>query len=115
MVWEVTHEPIYLGYLGLAQGVPLVVFQLWGGVLADPCGALLLHSRLRLEGTVAPGHGSHMFRQLFEGLSFVAHNFTFAALIALALFNAVFGLSYVTLLPIFADWYFQAGPKGFGM
>ena len=33
MVWEVTHDALYLGYLGLAQGVPLVVFQLWGGVL----------------------------------------------------------------------------------
>src|SRR5678815_3842291 len=35
LTWEVTREPIYLGYLGLAQGVPLVIFQLFGGVLAD--------------------------------------------------------------------------------
>ena len=223
MVWDVTHEPIYLGYLGLAQGVPLVLFQLWGGVLADrvdrlrlligtqmltalalatafaltlagnvrvtpllvlaaltnvfrafdepsrlsmipqlidrarlpnaialgsipwqagrmigpsitgiliaayggtvgfglavgaSCAALLLYSRLRLAGTAAPAHAGGALIQLVEGLSFVAHNFVFAALIALALFNATFGLSYVTLLPIFADWYFQAGPKGFGM
>jgi len=223
MVWDVTHEPIYLGYLGLAQGLPLIVFQLWGGVLADrvnrlrlligtqlltalalgvafaltlagnvsvtpllvlaaltsvfrafdepsrlsmipqlidrarlpnaialgsipwqagrmigpsitgiliaayggtvgfglavgaSCAALLLYSRLRIEGTPVQAHGHGVLIQLVEGLSFVAHNFTFAALIALALFNAVFGLSYVTLLPIFADWYFQAGPKGFGM
>jgi ABC-type proline/glycine betaine transport system permease subunit len=39
----------------------------------------------------------------------------FAALIGLALFNAVFGLSYVTLLPIFADWYFGAGSTGYGL
>ena len=38
-----------------------------------------------------------------------------AALICLALFNAVFGLSYVTLLPIYADVYFQAGSAGFGL
>ena len=56
-----------------------------------------------------------MARQLVEGLSFVAHDFVFAALIALALFNAVFGLSYVTLLPIFADEYFNAGSIGFGV
>jgi len=40
MVWEVTEDALHLGYLGLAQGIPLVVFQLWGGVLADrvnPC------------------------------------------------------------------------------
>src|SRR5213083_21698 len=42
MVWEVTHDPLYLGYLGLAQGVPLVVFQLFGGVLADRVNRLLL-------------------------------------------------------------------------
>jgi len=56
-----------------------------------------------------------MARQLLEGLSFVAHDFVFAALIGLALFNAVFGLSYVTLLPIFADWYFNAGSIGYGL
>jgi len=27
----------------------------------------------------------------------------------------VFGLSYVTLLPIFADWYFAAGSTGYGL
>ena len=37
-----THDAIYLGYLGLAQGVPLVVFQLWGGVLADRANRLRL-------------------------------------------------------------------------
>src|SRR3989475_239609 len=42
MVWEVTHDPLYLGYLGLAQGVPLVVFQLFGGVLADRVNRLRL-------------------------------------------------------------------------
>ena len=223
MVWEITHEPIYLGYLGLAQGIPLIVFQLWGGVLADRVNrlrlligtqlatalmlaiafaltltgalhvaplltlaalssvfrafdepsrlslipqlidrarlsnaialgsvpwqagrmigpsitgiliaafggtvgfglavaasitALLLYSRLRVDGPPVGGGRQAMLSQLLEGLSFVAHNFVFSALIALALFNAVFGLSYVTLLPIFADWYFQAGPKGFGL
>ena len=221
MVWEVTRDPLYLGYLGLAQGVPLVLFQLYGGVLADrmdrlrlligtqvgtaitliiafamalsgavhvaplltlaalssvfrafdepsrlslipqlidrarltnaialgsipwqagrmigpsiagiliaafggtvgfamaavaSVSALALYSRLRLAGNPAASHG-HMLRQLVEGLSFVAHNFVFAALIGLALFNATFGLSYVTLLPIFADVYFETGARGFG-
>ena len=223
MVWEVTHDPLYLGYLGLAQGVPLVVFQLFGGVLADrvnrlrlligtqvltaatlaaafalsvtgrvsvehllalaalsstfrafdeptrlslipqlverdrlpnaialgsipwqasrmigpsvtgiliaafggtvgfglaagaSVGALLLYSRLRLRADPSQSAHAHMARQLLEGLSFVAHDFVFAALIGLALFNAVFGLSYVTLLPIFADWYFNAGSIGYGL
>jgi MFS family permease len=223
MVWEATHDALHLGYLGLAQGVPLVVFQLWGGVLADRMDRLRLllatqvltsaallaafalsalalirvehllalaalsntfrafdeptrmsmvpHmvGRERLANAVALGSipwqagrmigpsitgiliaafggtvglaiaaaasvlalvmyaqlevttGSrasgwrHMGAQLVEGLSFVRHNFVFAALICLALFNAVFGLSYVTLLPIYADVYFQAGSAGFGL
>ena len=42
ITWEVTHDPLALGYLGLAQGVPLVVFQLVGGVLADRTNRLRL-------------------------------------------------------------------------
>jgi MFS family permease len=223
MVWEVTHDALHLGYLGLAQGVPLVLFQLWGGVLADRVNrlrlllatqvlttatlvaafalsalglirvehllalaalsntfrafdeptrmsmvpqmvgrerlpnaialgsipwqagrmigpsltgiliaafggtvglaiaavasgmALVMYARLRVDARSSPVAGGHMGAQLIEGLSFVRHNFVFAALISLALFNAVFGLSYVTLLPIFADVYFEAGSTGFGL
>jgi MFS family permease len=222
LVWEATHDALHLGYLGLAQGVPLVLFQLWGGVLADRVDrlrlllitqiltgatllaafALALFSLLRVEhllalaalsntfrafdeptrmamvpqmvgrerlanavalgsmpwqagrmigpsitgiliaafgGTVGlamavggsllalamysrlrvtarpPASGGHLGADLLEGLRFVAHDFVFAALICLALFNAVFGLSYVTLLPVFADVYFGAGAIGFGL
>jgi MFS family permease len=223
LTWELTREPIYLGYLGLAQGVPLVVFQLFGGVLADRVDrmrlllatqlltaatlavafamtvlgvvrveyllvlaalsntfrafdeptrlslvpqlvdrarlpnaialgsipwqagrmigpsitgiliaafggsvglglaagasfvAIALYGRVRV-GRSAPASGDRrMHAQLLEGLSFVAHDFVFAALICLALFNALFGLSYVTLLPVFADSYFHAGSAGFGL
>ena len=223
LVWEATHDALHLGYLGLAQGVPLVVFQLWGGVLADRVNrlrlllatqvlttltllaafvlsalglirvehllalaalsntfrafdeptrmsmvpqmvgrerlanaialgsipwqagrmigpsitgiliaafggtvglaiaaassgmALTMYSRLHVDARSAAPPAGHMGTQLVEGLSFVRHNFVFAALICLALFNAVFGLSYVTLLPIYADVYFQAGSAGFGL
>jgi len=77
--------------------------------------ALAMYSRLHVDARSAAAPGGHMGTQLLEGLSFVRHNFVFAALICLALFNAVFGLSYVTLLPIYADVYFQAGSAGFGL
>jgi MFS family permease len=78
-------------------------------------GALALYSRLRVT-RAAPAHGGQrMFPQLIEGMSFVVHDFVFTGLICLALFNALFGLSYVTLLPIFADWYFHAGSVGYGL
>jgi predicted MFS family arabinose efflux permease len=223
MVWEISRDPIYLGYLGVAQGVPLVMFQLFGGVLADrvhrlrlligtqtltattlaiafgasvaglvrvehllalaamsssfrafdeptrlslipqlverdrlpnaialgsipwqasrmigpsvtgiliaafggtvgfalaasaSIAALLLYSRLSVHADPSQSAREPLTHQLVEGLSFVAHDFVFAALIGLALFNAVFGLSYVTLLPIFADSYFGMGSIGFGL
>jgi MFS family permease len=223
LVWELTRDPLFLGYLGLAQGVPLVVFQLVGGVLADrgdrlrlligtqvltaltlaltlglalvgqlevshllvlaalsntfrafdepsrlalvpqlidrerlanaialgsipwqagrmigpsitgiliaafggrvglglavvaSSGALALYSRLRIEANVPLRDGQHALVQFVEGLNFIRDHFVFAGLICLALFNALFGLSYVTLLPVFADVYFQAGSTGFGV
>src|SRR3989442_12569005 len=33
----------------------------------------------------------------------------------MALFNALFGLSYITLLPVYADRYFGMGSAGYGM
>ena len=42
IMWEITQDPLFLGYLGLAQGAPLVVFQLFGGVLADRTNRLRL-------------------------------------------------------------------------
>jgi MFS family permease len=223
LTWEVTHDPMSLGYLGLAQGVPLIVFQLFGGVLADRTDrlrlligtqaltalvlaiafvltvlgwvrfehllvlavlsntfrafdepsrlalipqlidrarlpnaialgsipwqagrmigpsiagvliaafggavgfgmaagasfvALALYSRLQLHGGAPTSDGQPMVRQFVDGLSFVGHNFVFACLIGLALFNSVFGLAYVTLLPIYADWYFGTGSTGYGL
>jgi MFS family permease len=223
IVWELTKDPLSLGYLGLAQGMPLVVFQLWGGVLADRTNrlrlllvtqlgtaltltaalalllggrpgveamlalaatssvfrafdepsrlslipelierehlpnaialgslpwqagrmigpsitgiliaafggtvgfalaaaasyaALVLYSRLRVSGDAPGGHGSHVVRQFTEGVSFIARHFVFLNLTGLALFNALFGLSYVTLLPIYADEYFRTGSTGYGL
>lgn len=219
----VTHEPMARAYLGLAQGVPLVVFQLFGGVLADRTNrlwllivtqcltpavlaaafllavlgwvrvghllvlaalsnifrafdeparlalipqlidrarlsnaialgsipwqtgrmigpsvagiliaafggavgfglaagaslvALGLYSRLQVHGTTPTSDGRPVVRQFADGLRFVAGNSVFACLIGLALFNSLFGLSYVTLLPIYADWYFGTGSTGYGL
>jgi MFS family permease len=223
LTWELTRDPLFLGYLGLAQGVPLVVFQLFGGVLADrtdrlrlllvtqvlttlalvlalglalagglgvvpllvlaalthifrafdepsrlslipelvdrerlpnaialgsipwqagrmlgpsitgvliaalggtaglalavgaSCVALLLYGRLRVARTRPAGDGQHALRQFLDGIRFVGGDLVFAALIGLALFNSLFALSYVTLLPVYADEYFRAGSTGFGL
>ena len=223
ITWEVSGDPMALGYLGLAQGVPLVLFQLFGGVLADRVNrvrllvvtqaligltvsvafgltvsgllrvhtllalaalsgafrafdepsrmalipqlvtrerlpnaialgaipwqagrmigpsvtgiliaafggavgfgmaaaasfaALALYSRLRVNAEAPPAAGRDVLQQFAEGLGFVGRNFVFASLIGLALFNSLFAMSYLTLLPVFADAYFGAGSAGYGL
>ena len=78
------------------------------------CTALALYSRLDVREELRASEG-HVLAQLAEGLSFVGRNFVFASLISLALFNALFGLSYITLLPVFADSYFGMGSTGYGL
>ena len=223
ITWEVTQNPLALGYLGLAQGAPLLVFQLFGGVLADrtdrlrlllatqvltaltltgafaltiaglarlahllllaalsssfrafdepsrmalipqlvprdrlanaialgsipwqagrmigpsitgiliaafggaigfglaasaSCAALVLYSRLRVRADDRPRDDRHVLHQFAEGFHFVARDFVFASLIALALFNSLFAMSYLTLLPVYADTYFGTGSTGYGL
>src|SRR5262249_56466551 len=61
------------------------------------------------------GEGRSGVEHRVEGLSFVGRNFVFAGLTGLALFNSLFGLSYITLLPVYADRYFAAGSAGYGL
>ncbi|MGB9835926.1 MAG: MFS transporter [Candidatus Saccharicenans sp.] len=35
LVYELTHSPAYLGYVGFAAGLPTWIFMLYGGVVAD--------------------------------------------------------------------------------
>src|SRR5439155_18302985 len=76
-VWELTHDPLYLGYLGLAQGVPLVVFQIFGGVLADRVNRLrlLIVTQLLTAVTLAVAFGLTVL-----GLARIEHLLVLAAL-----------------------------------
>ncbi|HEX2963289.1 MAG TPA: MFS transporter [Ignavibacteriales bacterium] len=35
LVYELTHSPVYLGYVGFASGIPAWLFMVYGGVVAD--------------------------------------------------------------------------------
>jgi len=35
LIFELTHSPIYLGYVGFAAGIPVWLFMFYGGVVAD--------------------------------------------------------------------------------
>jgi len=223
MTWQLTESPLYLGYLGMAQGVPLLLFQLVGGVLADRVnrlrpllvaqiltsttltlvfmltlfgvvrvhhllvlaalsnafrafdeparmsliprlvdrarlrnaitlgsipwqagrmigpsitglliaafggtvgfalamlasyGALVMYGGLSIRGEARVAHGQNVVDQFLEGLGFVGASFVFTCLIGLALLNSLFGISYITLLPVYADKIFGAGSTGYGL
>ncbi len=51
---------------------------------------------------------------IFQGIRYIMGNQLFLAVIGLSFFTSVFGQSYVTLLPIFADEILDIGKAGFG-
>src|SRR5882762_6230979 len=53
MVWDVSHDPLHLGYLGLAQGVPLVVHVLAVERPRPPARPGAEHLRALLEPAAA--------------------------------------------------------------
>lgn len=77
MTWEVSRDPMSLAYLGLAQGVPLVLFQLFGGVLADRINRLrfLVATQTLIALTLSAAFGLTLF-----GLARVEHLLVLAAL-----------------------------------
>jgi MFS family permease len=223
VVWELTSDPLYLGFYGLAEAVPLVLCQLFGGVLADrtrrlrlligtqcvtaatltvaflltasglirieliyplvalsatfrafeqptrmalipsliprdklpnaitigsvpwqtgrilgpalaglliaafgaavgfACGALAyylaiaFYTRLHIPDERRASPAESPLRALAVGLRFVASSPLFASLIALTFFNSVFGMAYISLLPVYADQYFGVGSSGYGL
>src|SRR5439155_17422865 len=77
MVWELTKDPLYLGYLGLAQGTPFVLLQLGGGVLADRTNRLRL---LRVTTACTASVLVVAFGLVFSGMARVEHLLFLAAL-----------------------------------
>jgi MFS family permease len=54
-------------------------------------------------------------RSIDEGLSYLRHHETLRTLVILALVPMVFGMPYMTLLPIFADEVLGIGHEGYGL
>lgn len=223
LVWELTRDPLYLGYLGVAQGLPVFLVQILGGVFADRVErvrllvgtqlgagltlsvaflltatglvrvehllllsvvsgafrafeqptrmamvpslverrdlpnavalgsipwqsgrvvgpsigglviaalgaasgfglsaalyylAIALYSRVRLLTQEALGGGKSVLRDLAEGFVFIWRSSLFSSLIGLTFFNTLFGMAYITLLPIFADRHLGVGSGGYGL
>ena len=72
---------------------------------------LLLFVRIpRVERV--PGN---VFKELFEGITFIARRNLFASLILLTFVDSFFGVAYIQLMPVFARDILEIGPDGMGL
>lgn len=69
---------------------------------------------IKLGKTTAPKNSS-AFRDLKEGLIFIKSNRLILALISMVAAVSLFGISYVILMPVFADNVLHVGIKGLGV
>ena len=97
-MWELTHDPLSLGYLGLAQGAPLLGFQLIAGVLADRASRfrLLIATQILTSAALIV-----VFAMTVFGLARVPHLLVFAAL--LSTFRAFDEPTRMALVPQLID------------
>lgn len=87
-VWEMTHSSFWVGMLGLANLLPLVVFGLWGGAIADAVD----RRKLLVVGSVVAWSGTVLlFVQALLGLGNV-----YVVLAAVAVSGAGFAITSST-------------------
>jgi len=63
----------------------------------------------------ASARKSSAFSDIVEGLKFIKANSVFSFLIGMTFFNSFFGLSYIILMPVFADDILKVGADGQGV
>jgi len=75
-------------------------------------GALL---RIKLPLRPVSERAAGIWTRLRDGLSYARHDPTILTLLSLVLVASIFGVSYGTLLPVFARDILRVGPKGYGL
>ncbi len=112
MVWQGT------GVVGPALGGIIIATRLGvaPGFYAAFLGFLLMAVMIfTLKVPLIPrAGGSSFFQDMGQGLSYIRSHSIFAVLIAMTFFNAVFGMAYIFLLPVFAKDILQVGASGLG-
>jgi MFS family permease len=91
-------------------GVAFTYFLCAAGAFA----AALLWFLIRVARQSAAAPAGGLLQHMKDGLSFIRQNEIYYTFIAMIFFNSVFGMSYVTLMPIFARDILDAGSRGFG-
>jgi MFS family permease len=111
MVWQGSRivGPSIAGLLIWLMGLAPCFYLTTVGMLTM---ALALRA-VRVPHVAVTGEGN-VLRSLAAGVGYIARNPIFTTLIGMTFFNSVFGLSYVTLMPVFARDVLDVGSQGLG-
>ncbi len=111
-VWQLSRivGPSIAGVLVAVAGEAACFYINAAGAIVM-AGAL---SRIRLAKDSGPGGGGSVWRNLIDGLRFIASNPLFFTLIGMTFFNSVFGMAYATVMPVFANDVLAVGATGLG-
>ncbi len=111
-IWQLCKlaGPALAGMLIYLFGVAVTYAFCFAASLSAVVLWLFIH--LQHEPTAASSGG--MLQQMKDGVNFIRHNELYLTFIGLTFFNSVFGMSYVTLMPVFARDILQVGSRGFG-
>jgi MFS family permease len=69
---------------------------------------------VRVPPVTPPADGRSAFQNLREGVAYVVKTPIFSTLIALTFFNSIFGMSYWSMMPVFARDLLDVGSRGYG-
>lgn len=111
-VWQLSHlvGPAIAGMLIYLYGVGSTFYVGCLGFLV----AVILVFLIRVNPETSMSGKRGLLREMLQGVNYIRNNELVYALIALSVLNGVFGMSYVTLMPVFARDILEVGSRGFG-
>ncbi|HUG16576.1 MAG TPA: MFS transporter [Thermomicrobiales bacterium] len=103
---------------GSLGGVLITLIGIGGVFLVNGLSFIILIAALAMmtiPSLTRTGPPKNIMRSIAEGLSYLREHQVLRPLIFLALVPMVFGMPYMTLLPIFADTVLDIGNEGYGL
>ena len=112
LAWQTNRilAPTLAGFLIAATGAGTSFF-----VAASGAALMAMMMRIiRVDRIVHESKGS-LLRDVKEGTAYVWNNDVFRAIIAMSFFNSIFAMSYIYMMPLFAEDVHHVGPTGLGL
>jgi MFS family permease len=112
MVWQSSRivGPSLAGLLIGLFGVSACFYLTTIGMLV----MVLALAAVRIPPVAPPERKPQMLRDLREGVGYVARSPIFSVLMGMTFFNSVFGMSYATMMAVFARDVLDSGSSGYG-